>query len=82
MSSEEIKKAIQDSGLTIDPSGKNLLEGNVGTEGCVLCEATWGCLLGGSCAGGCSAHSGCETGCWLSTCNSDCNAGLCSSCYS
>ena len=80
MSSEEIKKAIQDSGLTIDPSGVNISEGDVGTEGCANCTS-WVCLAGGSCSGGCSASSGCETGCWLSSCHSGCNSNLCSSSY-
>ena len=82
MSANDLKKVIQESGLTISPDAADQV-GDIGIDpaGCAICTS-WGCLTGGACMSGCDSSSGCLSGCWLSSCSSDCNAGSCSSCYS
>ena len=82
MSVEDLKKVIQDSGLTMSPGGADSIgDGTNGIDSCTFCEASWGCLLGGACASGCDAYTGCESGCWAASCNADCNAGMCACSY-
>ena len=82
MSANDLRKVIQQSGLTISPSVTDQA-GDTANEplGCAFCSASWGCLAGGACASGCESGNGCEIGCWLASCNADCNAGSCSCSY-
>lgn len=77
MSANDLKKAIQQSGLTISPNVTGQANETVVCSVCTLSN----CLVSGACVNGCDSGTGCDTNCWVAQCSTNCDTGACASCF-
>lgn len=80
MSSEELKKAIRESGLSLAPADKATAGGVEPESACISCYS-WGCMVGGDCVSGCKSsdcvNEICQySGCTVDGCKTDCLTAL------